>query len=590
MADLNRVGRALMALADDIDAALVTRPQRVGGGPHYKLQHRDDEGQFGHIGAGGIAKKLTKALSAFDEAASQYGQPATKQAREAVQDARDRMKGGMSLKAAGKWLEDHSERLHERWRSKMPIDVDSPVSTDELRKIVRKDIDLLDHMGRDLRQRAEREMRDAEWLLHQGGRSNDDSLTRDHDPVQALARGYGMTPPGTVHVRSARSILDVLDGHVRAMPDDDMPDDDDELDDDVRILLAAFEEITGHSSRTRGHVRFDPEQPRWPKGHPMGGQFRPSVLGMVSSLKKWLGGDRKSDPFKRFSDVQLRKVARERGLLGKRGDPDIAKGLKLPHNADRDTVVKTLVDDLEGVDLRTTDKKTGDPIDISPKTRETLTLLSSGKRATIAPDEVDGLMHAIRTLEPRPFNFSRLQVTGPENKKMFRAVVAGQNRPRDTMPQLPTGHGDENKTTDGRLMEDLERYLGDRGVDFSYGRMDPRELVASQSELNGVKVAKIWGFMEKGWKPGGVMIVARDGDGWAVVDGHHRWAGAAVRSITKPMLVDAMFIDADINDVIGSDKNPHGIVMDFASFESLTEDREANVDKDAKALLGTIGT
>lgn len=680
--DLARVGRALMALADDIDAALAARPQRVAGGPQWKFQGRDGDGQFaGNAGVGALAKfkkmsdrmwgKLesvrermfprspvardpdrikvgevvptrghtrwaevtqlgrqytlnepgagkytepeddvrrrvaanaaermrresggapprptkaetapmvdsTKKTTSLDEvisAAGHTGRLATRQAQRYLDQAREQLAGGASYRDVSEFLESRAIGITDLWRGEGGVDIDGPrrLTEDEVGAAVDADSVWLFRLSGILRD------------LDRRGRSYE---SFDHDPVGALVRGYGLTPPGVVPARSARSLLAALDGHVRAMVDDEDDDelDDDELDDDVRMLLAALEQLTGRA--TRGHARFNPDQPRWPKGHPMGGQFRPSVLGMVSDLKKWLSGDRKSDPFKRFSDVQLRTVARERRLLGKKGDPDIAKGLKLPHNADRDTVVKALVDDMEGADLRTTDRKTGAPLDVNPKSRETMTILSSGKKAVIPPDEMDGLMHAIRELGPRPFNFSRLQVTGKGNEKMFRAHVPGQNRPRDTMPQLPTGTGPGDETKDGKHMTDFEDFLRSKGVAFEYGTMDPRELIASQSELNGVKVAKIWGFMGGGWKPGGVMIVARDGKGgWAVVDGHHRWAGAAARSISGKMDVEAMFIDMHIDDVIGHEKNPKGLVMDFASIEGLAEDREAEVKTDAKALL-----
>lgn len=615
---MHEYARALLALADQIDAAIEAQPQRVAGGDHYKLQGRDPEGQFSHIGGGGIAKKLAKAMNAFDEAASQYGQPATKQAREAVKDARDRLAGGMSLKAAGEWLEDYSKRLHERWRSKLPIDTDAPMSTEELRKVVRADIDLLDHMGRDLRQRAEREMREADW----GSRGS----TTTTDPVQALARGYGLTPPGTVHVRSAASLLAALGGRARAGR---AGADDDDLEDaqDVRMLLDVFEKITGRKTAIRAHARFDPGQDRWPKGSPMGGQWRPTIAGMVDRLGDWLSGDRKGDPFgasgvfgKKISDASLMKVAKERGVTFPAGG--------LP---DRELLVKTLVADLEGRELKATNEA-GEKITADHASRRTVAILATGRKVTVSPGEVGPLMDAIRQLniEGKPFNpgrhgpgfgvyrddkagkrlhgtvshtgtidwddgtrekvdevtgdvrmkqpafnFNRVQVTGKGNEKMFRRHL--RDRPRDTMPQLPTGHGDDDKTSDGKYMADFENFLKAQGVAFKYGKMDPRELVASQSQLNGHKVAKIHKFMAKGWKPGGVMIVARDGEGgWAVVDGHHRWAAAAAESVTSPMDVEVMAIDEHIDKILGSQEDPtDGLVMKFASFEGLDVDRHA---------------
>lgn len=190
--------------------------------------------------------------------------------------------------------------------------------------------------------------------------------------------------------------------------------------------------------------------------------------------------------------------------------------------------------------------------------------LKAGKKVRADPSIIDDLMKLIKA-DGKKFNFARLNVAGKGNGNLFQRHL--RKRPRDTMPQLPT--------ETGAGMDHFMDHLTKKGVKFEFGTIDPRKLVASQSELHGPKVAKIYGFMrEDGWKPGGVMIISRDG---AVIDGHHRWAAAAAASIANggTMEVTVMKIDADLDDILGTDEKPDGIVMDYAKFESLDTDREA---------------
>lgn len=543
---------------EDGDEARLTR---MAGGVLDKHGHLHAPGGLGELsgrfiskdgGGGGGGGRTEAVLKGFDSRVASV-KPTTEGAAKAIGAACDRLAKKHSFDSVADDLRHAARELHERFRSDLPA--------------VQPDIHMLGELEMFVKGRLPQIWREAE-------RAYEPQETGDG--VAALVRGYGLTPPSTVHVRSAQSLLAALGGNVRGMDEDDdyLADVDD---DDVRELLAAFEQITGRkaATSTRAHVRFDPDQPRWPKGNPMGGQFRPTLAGVVDSLSKWLGGDRKSDPFKRYSDATLMKVAKERNVT-------FGPGV-FPT---REVLVKSLVDDLEGKELGVGRDKEGNVVEVDHDTRRSLAILATGRRVTITPDRMEALMEGIRALGVPPFNFNRLQVTGPKNKNMFRRHL--RERPRETMPQLPTGHGEDDKTADGRYMKDFVAFLEERGIPFKFSRMDPRDLVASQSQLNGPKVAKIWGFMAKGWKPGGVMIVARDGEGgWAVVDGHHRWAGAAARSITKQLDVEVLAIDRDIDEVLGTD-DQKGLVMDFAAFEGLADDREAPKPTEQTDLLTQI--
>ncbi len=207
----------------------------------------------------------------------------------------------------------------------------------------------------------------------------------------------------------------------------------------------------------------------------------------------------------------------------------------------------------------------------TPRATETdagaaLDRLKAGGKVRADPAIIDDLMKRIAA-DGKKFNFARLNVAGRGNGNLFQRHL--RDRPRDTMPQLPT--------ETGAGMDQFMDHLRGKGVNFEFGTIDPRRLVASQSELHDLKVAKLYGFMrEDGWKEGGAIIVSRDG---AVIDGHHRWAAAAAASIARGGTLDVtvMRIDASLDEILGTDDKPDGIVMDFAKFESLDTDREAKV-------------
>lgn len=392
--------------------------------------------------------------------------------------------------------------------------------------------------------------------------------------VEALARGYGMLPR-TVPVRAAQQMLAVLDDEL---------DDDDEMDDQVRELIAALEQVTGRKARAwarrapsaKAADNWNPAlHPKWPKGHPQGGKFRPTSGALVDKLVEWYDDPKKhrnpyANPLGEFSTKQLFTVAKKFGFNS--GYKDSLLKEETFTQKDRERVEKYL--------------KRLAPINSSFNARRHINALAAGKDVTVESTGVDHIMQAIKDYRPAPFNFARLKVLGNGNENLFQKHL--RDRPRETMPQLPTGTAPGDATKSGRTMDHFMEFLDDKGVKYEFGEMDPRELVATQSELSGPKVAKIHGFMAKGWKQRGVMIVCRDGTGgWAVVDGHHRWAAAAARSIERtarqgePLAVTVLKLDADVDEVLGRDADPakgigavEGVVMDFAEFEALGTDRE----------------
>ncbi|UWP85890.1 hypothetical protein Dfulv_17225 [Dactylosporangium fulvum] len=100
------------------------------------------------------------------------------------------------------------------------------------------------------------------------------------------------------------------------------------LGDDELILLAALGELDAELVEV-----FDPSQARYPKGHPLGGKFRPMVDRVKDSITAHRRGEHgDKHPLDGYSREQLRKVAKARGIELKRGE-------------DRDAIAKKLLAD-----------------------------------------------------------------------------------------------------------------------------------------------------------------------------------------------------------------------------------------------------
>lgn len=170
--------------------------------------------------------------------------------------------------------------------------------------------------------------------------------------------------------------------------------------------------------------------------------------------------------------------------------------------------------------------------------------LVADKHTTIDPQHIDALMGDLKGKDAT--NLVNLHVNGKGNEALFDKPVS--KTPRSEMPQLPSSV-DTMKPFIDRLAKD--------GIKVDIHPMDPTSLKAYQAELDSKKVAKMYGFMKAGgWQEGGLLIVSRDG---VVVDGHHRWAGAAAVGATgalvpppppHKMQVTALQVDMNIADLM----------------------------------------
>jgi DNA topoisomerase IB/2'-5' RNA ligase len=183
--------------------------------------------------------------------------------------------------------------------------------------------------------------------------------------------------------------------------------------------------------------------------------------------------------------------------------------------------------------------------------------LARGEGASIDATELDGLLKTLTGGgdEAKRANLARLDVGGYGT--LF-ATDKTDALDRSKMPQLGTNEEEMRPFLD---------LLRAQGVEVWQETIDPTTLKPSQSEISGAKTGKLYGFMAKdGWLPGGLLVTSNDG---YVVDGHHRWSGAAAvrASGARPdMTVTGLVVDRPIDEVLR-------LAASVAKFESLDFDR-----------------
>ena len=189
--------------------------------------------------------------------------------------------------------------------------------------------------------------------------------------------------------------------------------------------------------------------------------------------------------------------------------------------------------------------------------RQAYDALLRGESATVAASDLGDLLDQLNAGgdAAKRANLAHLNVEGYGT--LFATDKPGA-LDRSRMPQL------------GTTLQELTPFLDHlirQGVRVQIGEIDPTTLKPSQNEISGAKTGKIARSMaESGWLPGGLLVTS--GDGY-VVDGHHRWSGAAAvrASGARPdMTVTGLIIDRPIDEVLQ-------MASQFATFESLEFDR-----------------
>ena len=141
--------------------------------------------------------------------------------------------------------------------------------------------------------------------------------------------------------------------------------------------------------------------------------------------------------------------------------------------------------------------------------------LAAGNKIECTPGQLPALMKSWETSET-PVNLHLLSVQGPGNENIFAGTNLGI--PRSEMPQV---------AGDSETIGKFGTLLGQAGVQAQLESIDPRSLHPTQSELDGRNASKIAESMLANGRQPSVLVVSKDD---YILDGHHRWAGAAILS------------------------------------------------------------
>lgn len=175
------------------------------------------------------------------------------------------------------------------------------------------------HALLDLDEDDMRQVRDAVREAVASDVQDDWELTEDGDVwlrVSRLEDGVAIEVPAEdwqteIDADEASELADAIDEQLDRVDELDV-DRSGRPDDTTLALLLALHELG------EGLVRaWSPDQDRYPKGHPLGGQFRPLVDRLKEAIETRASG---GDPFDGFSREQLRRAAKARGIALGRGE------------------------------------------------------------------------------------------------------------------------------------------------------------------------------------------------------------------------------------------------------------------------------
>lgn len=153
-----------------------------------------------------------------------------------------------------------------------------------------------------------------------------------------------------------------------------------------------------------------------------------------------------------------------------------------------------------------------------------------GKPVKLKPEDTDDVVAQFATHDA-PVDLTLLTVEGMPG--MF-SEMRGNGVPRAEMPQIPVEQLGNFQTT-----------LTEAGITFAPDKIDPAQLKATQSELDGRKVGGMMGAMREGKMnlQGDPIWVSSDGH---ILDGHHRWAAAASISADCGGCINIPIIKVDV--------------------------------------------
>jgi hypothetical protein len=178
--------------------------------------------------------------------------------------------------------------------------------------------------------------------------------------------------------------------------------------------------------------------------------------------------------------------------------------------------------------------KPGRKPDASGSLEERAEKLANGERVQVSKKEAKKMMKIMAKREDNP-DLTNMHI---ENTQLYDEDNLGI--PRNKMPQVPSD-------TKAVFISEMEK----RGVRVQRGVADPSKLHPIQAEMSASKVGLIMKKLrKKGMKTddGGRIVISKDN---FVIDGHHRWAAAAMLSFEDSSIkLPVIRVDMNHKDLI----------------------------------------
>lgn len=163
--------------------------------------------------------------------------------------------------------------------------------------------------------------------------------------------------------------------------------------------------------------------------------------------------------------------------------------------------------------------------------------IATGETIRVSPSEVAGIVATFADVTEGTVDLTAVDVDGYPN--LF-SDVRNNTIARADMPQIPRVH-----------IDGFREQLTQQGVGFVDDTVDASTLSATQNELDGVAVARMIERIQDG-SFGSTHRIMVSSDG-RILDGHHRWAAAAVMELDGDPAaspIDVVRIDLPIGELL----------------------------------------
>lgn len=197
-------------------------------------------------------------------------------------------------------------------------------------------------------------------------------------------------------------------------------------------------------------------------------------------------------------------------------DAELLRILEMAIEAGNDAVVReiTTLGDVHGHPFHGNQWTKGGRSQFLSSPSDALISIAAGREATVAPEDVRGVVERAAQEGAGPVDLTHLTIEGTP------IFAGGKNVPRKKMPQIPSEHQAE-------FLDDLRA----QGVSVKTINVRPTALLPSQRGIDAVRVGQMLDNFDKGKKDLRPTLSSSDN---YTLDGHHRWATMVIVDVEHP--------------------------------------------------------